>query len=327
MVEVEVRKLSKPVVQQIAAAARTLAVGSSVVDRQVVEHAERTAARLDPVLADECRPVGDGGALVLRGLQAADMPLGPTPPSWSESPRQATGPWDATLLLIASVMGCPFGWEGQQDGRLVHDIVPSKGHEHEQTGASSSVVLSAHTEDAFHPDRANLLLLACLRNHDAVPTRLASVRHTRLSAADRALLQRPTLPILPDDSYDEMDAAAASPPPQVATVWDGEGGLGIRYDPAYTPLEHADAGYRAAYDRLTAELDRVAVDVTLAPGEVLVIDNDVAVHGRRRFRARYDGTDRWLKRVSVRLPSSDRPAAEAAEHGYGQRLIDPFASS
>jgi L-asparagine oxygenase len=325
---VEVRDLSRPVAQQIASAARTLAVGSSVVDRQVMEQADRTAARLAPVLADDCGPVGDGGALVLRGLQAADLPLGPTPPSWSEAPRQATGSWDATLLLIASVMGAPFGWEGQQDGRLVHDIVPSKGHEHEQTGASSSVVLSAHTEDAFHPDRANLLLLACLRNHDAVPTRLASVRHTRLSAADRALLEQPTLPILPDDSYDEADGSAdASAAPQVATVWDGEGGLGIRYDPAYTPLEHADAGYRAAYDRLTAELDRVAVDVTLAPGEVLVIDNDVAVHGRQPFQARYDGTDRWLKRVSVRLPSRARPAAEAAEHGYGQRLIDPLAYS
>jgi L-asparagine oxygenase len=324
---VEVRELSQPVARQIEEAAQRLTVQSGVIDRAAAEQAERTAARLDPALADECRPVGDGGVLVLRGLRTADMPVGPTPPSWSEAPREATCPWDATLLLIASVMGCPFGWEGQQDGRLVHDIVPSKGHEHEQTGASSSVVLSAHTEDAFHPDRANLLLLGCLRNEDAVPTRLASVRHTRLSAEDRALLECPTLPILPDDSYAELDEPDAAAPPQVATVWDGDAGLGIRYDPAYTPLEHADAGYRAAYERLTAELDRVAVDVTLAPGEVLVIDNDVAVHGRQPFRARYDGTDRWLKRVSVRLRRSHRPPAEAAEHGYGQRLIDPLAAS
>lgn len=325
---VEVRELSTPVARQIETAAQRLTVRSDVIDRSVVEEAERAAARLDPALAEACRPIGDEGVVVLRGLRAADLAVVPTPPSWSESPREATGPWDATLLLIASVMGCPFGWEGQQDGRLVHDIVPSKGHETEQTGASSSVVLSAHTEDAFHPERANLLLLACVRNHDAVPTRLASVRHTRLSAEDRALLERPTLPILPDDSYAGIDEpAAASAPPHVATVWDGDEGLGIRYDPAYTPLERADAGYRAAYERLTAELDRVAVDVTLAAGEVLVIDNDVAVHGRQPFQARYDGTDRWLKRVSVRLRRSDRPPAEAAEHGYGQRLIDPLALS
>jgi hypothetical protein len=29
----------------------------------------------------------------------------------------------------------------------------------------------------------------------------------------------------------------------------------------------------------------------------------------------------------VRTPGNGRPAAEAAEHGYGQRLIDPLASS
>jgi hypothetical protein len=320
--------LAEPLVQQIESEAQRLAAAvDRVGDRAAVEEAKRCAARLNPALAGECRPVGDSGAVVLRGLRAADMPLGPTPPSWSEAPRDATPHWDATLLLVASVLGCPFGWEGQQDGRLVHDIVPAKGHEQEQTGASSSVMLSAHTEDAFHPGRANVLLLACLRNHDDVPTSLASVRHARLSAVERALLERPTLPILPDDSYDESDGPAAASPPEVATLWDGDGGLRIRYDPAYTPLQRADDDYRAAYDWLSEELERVAVDVPLGAGEVLVVDNDVAVHGRRPFQARYDGTDRWLKRVSVRLPDGERPAFEAAEHGYGQRLIDPLASS
>jgi L-asparagine oxygenase len=324
-----IRELSQPFVQQIRTAAERLAVTvARDGDRAAVEEAKRRVTVFDLAQAEACRPVGDGGAVVLRGLAAADMSrTSPTPASWSKATPQATAQWNAMLLLIASAIGNAFGWEGQQDGRLVHDIVPSKGHEQEQTGASSTVTLSAHTEDAFHPGRANLLLLACVRNDDAVPTLLSSVRHTELSAADRALLERPTLPILPDDSYSSTNGNAATAPPEVATLWNCDEGLGIRYDPAYTPLEQADPDYRAAYDRLTAELDRVAVDVTLEAGEVLVIDNDVAVHGRQPFRARYDGTDRWLKRVSVRQPSAERPAAEEAEHGYGQRLIDPFASS
>jgi hypothetical protein len=32
---------------------------------------------------------------------------------------------------------------------------------------------------------------------------------------------------------------------------------------------------------------------------VLFVDNYRAVHGRRPFTARYDGTDRWLKRIGV----------------------------
>jgi hypothetical protein len=326
---VEVRKLEQPLVAHIETEARKLAVAvARHGDVAAVEEANRRGTRLDPVLADACSPDGPGGAVVLQGLRAAAMSPGPTPPSWSQTRRETTALWDATLLLLASAMGRAFGWEGQQDGRLVHDIVPTKGHEREQTGASSSGELSAHTEDAFHPGRANLLLLACLRNRDGVPTCLASVRHARLSALERALLERPALPILPDDSYDETAGDEGSVPPEVATLWDGGGGLRIRYDPAYTPLEQASDDYRAAYDWLGGELDRVAVDVPLEQGDVLVIDNDVAVHGRRvPFQARYDGTDRWLKRVSIRVAAGARPPGEAAEHGYGQRLIDPLASS
>jgi L-asparagine oxygenase len=325
---VEVRRLAKPLVQHIEAEAQKLAVAvARYGDVAAVEEAQRSAARMDPALADECLPAGDSGAVVLQGLQAAATAPGPTPPSWSEARREATALWDATMLLLAATMGRVFGWENQQDGRLVHDIVPSKGQEHKQTSGSSAGMLSPHTEDAFHPGRANVLVLGCLRNPDAVPTSLSSVRHARLSAIERALLERPVLPILLDDSYLEPEEDNEYAPPGMATLWDGDGGLRIRYDPAYTPFEQAEGEHRAAYDWLGDELDRVAVDVPLEQGEVLVIDNDIAVHGRVPFQARYDGSDRWLKRVSVRIPGGERPPGEAAEHGYGQRLIDPLAPS
>jgi alpha-ketoglutarate-dependent taurine dioxygenase len=58
--------------------------------------------------------------------------------------------------------------------------------------------------------------------------------------------------------------------------------------------------------------------VTLAPGEVLVVDNDLVVHGRVPFQARYDGTDRWLKRISV---TSDLRRSRAARQSLAGRLI------
>ncbi|HZB32029.1 MAG TPA: TauD/TfdA family dioxygenase, partial [Streptosporangiaceae bacterium] len=100
----------------------------------------------------------------------------------------------------------------------------------------------------------------------------------------------------------------------------------LRYDPAYTPLDQAPGPYRAAYARLGCELERVSVSVSLRPGEILVVDNDVAVHGRVPFTPRYDGTDRWLKRASVRVPGrNSRPPAEAHEHGYGQAAVEAFS--
>ncbi|NUS92915.1 MAG: iron hydroxylase [Nocardia sp.] len=282
-------------------------------------------------------PTGAAGACVLRRLPLRDDEIGPTPPDWQTATAWTAEPdrpgcsaeLDIAMLLLAAAAGEPFGWAGQQDGRLVNNIVPAAGHELEQSGASSTVLLSPHTEDAFHPMRANLLLLGCLRNPDRVGTTVSSVRRVELTAAEQEILRTPTLPILPDVSYGSgFDRATAVPVP---TLWcepghEGEAeALTVRFDPAYTPLDYAGPDYRAAYRRLTDELERVCVPACLEPGELLLVDNDVAVHGRVPFVARYDGTDRWLKRVNIRLPERPRRAAESGENGYGQRIIAPFA--
>ncbi|MFC8448626.1 TauD/TfdA family dioxygenase [Kitasatospora sp. NPDC057223] len=282
--------------------------------------------RLSRQLHDALRPVDTAdGLFVLRGLHVDDAELGPTPGHWS-TVGQAGAVWDVVLLLVSALMGTPIAWDGQQDGRFVHNIVPSPGHETVQTGASSSVLLTPHTEDAFHPGRAHLLLLCCMRNHDSIATTAASIRLAELSDDDIAELTRPVAPILPDDAYEEAQRFGGGPAP-VPTLFAGETGLTLRFDPAYTPLDEAQEPWRAAYGRLADELARVSVAVSLRPGDVLVVDNDLVVHGRVPFRARYDGTDRWLKRASVRVPGRrTRPAAEAAEHGYGQAALEAWAA-
>jgi L-asparagine oxygenase len=37
----------------------------------------------------------------------------------------------------------------------------------------------------------------------------------------------------------------------------------------------------------------------LTTGDLLVVDNLLAVHGRSPFAARFDGSDRWLQRAFV----------------------------
>jgi L-asparagine oxygenase len=273
-------------------------------------------------LRDVCRPCeSTDGLFVLRGLLVDNATLAPTPAQWSVA-EDAAAVWDVILLLLATLMGRPIAWDGQQDGRYVHNIVPTQGREQEQTGASSSVLLSPHTEDAFHPGRAHLLMLACMRNPDGIATTAASVRRIELSEDDITPLSTPTVPILPDDSYTEAQASTQLPA-KVPALWRSASGLTLRFDPAYTPLEHAEERYRSAYRRLEAELERVTMAVSLRPGDLLIVDNDVVVHGRVPFRARYDGTDRWLKRALVRVPGRrTRPPAEAAEHGYGQVLLE-----
>ncbi|WP_037671115.1 TauD/TfdA family dioxygenase [Streptomyces griseus] len=322
---IPVRPLSSVAVAELITAAQTLlsTVGSSA-DPALLAQVPHVAASLSGDIRHACRPVDtDDGLFVLRGLPVDDEELGPTPHHWSGA-GNAGALYDVVLLLVSAVMGTPLSWEGQQDGRFVHNIVPSAGHEEEQTGASSSVLLSPHTEDAFHPGRAHLLVLGCLRNHDSVATTAASIRRVELNAGDVELLSLPTLPILPDDAYAEARSYQGEPP-SVPTLWASEEGLTLRFDPAYTPLEKASEEHREAYGRLEAELSRVSVAVALTPGDVLVVDNDLVVHGRVPFQARYDGTDRWLKRSSVRVPGRrTRPPAERLEHGYGQSAVAAY---
>ncbi|MCB5179035.1 TauD/TfdA family dioxygenase [Streptomyces antimicrobicus] len=324
-----VRQLDARTVGELRDAAEELLAefGTSATSPELLARVREVATGFSAALRHHCRPVDTAdGLFVLRGLPVDDAAAGPTPTSWATA-GDSGAVHDIVLLLLATAMGNPLAWEGQQDGRFVHNIVPSPGHEHAQTGASSTVLLSPHTEDAFHPGRAHLLMLGCMRNPDGIATTAASIRRTRLADPDVELLTRPVLPILPDDAYEAAQGYTAEAPPAVPALFAAEDGLTLRYDPAYTPLTDADPAYRAAYDRLSDELARVSVAVSLDPGEVLVVDNDLVVHGRVPFRARYDGTDRWLKRASVRVPGRrTRPAAEAGEHGYGQAALEAHAS-
>ncbi|WP_068051832.1 TauD/TfdA family dioxygenase [Nocardia xishanensis] len=332
-----VRELAREICTTVHRSPRGAApVTMTLTDPALIASIEERVGELPEAVRLAMRPpAGPTGATIVSRLPLNDDEFGPTPPSWREAARWSgdtkrgnSFQLDVVMLLLARCAGEPFGWYGQQDGRLVNNIVPTPGHEHEQSGASSKTLLSPHTEDAFHPDRANLLMLACLRNPDLVGTTVSSVRQVELTDDEYRLLSTPTLPILPDVSYG--DGHERFTPPPLPTIWyadeshSGTTYPTLRYDPAYTPLDAADAEFRHAYARLTAELERVCHTAALSPGELLLVDNDVAVHGRVPFTARYDGTDRWLKRVNIRLPERRRRTAEADENGYGQRTVAPF---
>ncbi|MFE3795205.1 TauD/TfdA family dioxygenase [Nocardia tengchongensis] len=300
----------------------------------LLRHIDAKYGRLPDVVHEAMRPPATAaGVAVISRLPVVEDALGPTPFNWEEAAawagdrarRSTSLELDIALLLLARCAGEPFGWQGQQAGRLVNNILPTPGHEHEQSGASSTTLLSPHTEDAFHPGRANLLMLGCLRNPDRVATTVSSIRQVELDAAQWKLLRTARLPILPDISYgDGFDDSTAPPVPTVGADPDGPT---LRFDPAYTPLDRADDQFRCAYQHLAGELERVSRTTALAPGELLLVDNDVVVHGRVPFTPRYDGTDRWLKRVNIRLPQRRRAVGESAEDGYGQRVVAPFSTT
>ncbi len=265
------------------------------------------------------------GYTVISGHPVDDAVIGPTPSHWNELPEPSpTLDQDLLLVLYASLLGDAFGWATQQDGRLVHDVLPIRADEGQQLGSAADVVLDWHTEDAFHPHRPDWVMLACLRNPTDTPTTVVLSDDMRLTADHVRVLSEPRFHIRPDNSHlpkhnstqGGVDFGAVerllSAPPAIPLLWGDPSRPYMRVDRSFWGVaDPADVQASAALTRFTTEIERQLRDVVLRPGDVCILDNYKVAHGRRPFPARYDGTDRWLKRVCVtrdlRKSRSERP--------------------
>ncbi|MFC1431526.1 guanitoxin biosynthesis L-enduracididine beta-hydroxylase GntD [Streptacidiphilus sp. N1-3] len=252
-------------------------------------------------------------ACLIHGFPVDDRAIGPTPSHWdAAAAAKASAEQELYLGLCAMVLGEPFAWETLQAGRMIQNILPIPGDEERQSGHGSQTLLEFHTEDGFHPRRCDYLLLLGMRNQDRVPTIVSSVRDALLSDEDRAILAQPRFHIVPDSEHirqleakDPDHPALAdvyrmlNEPEPTAVLFGRAESPYLRVDRPFMYCAPGDSAAEAALDRLMAELERVQRDVVLGPGTLVVLDNYLAVHGRRAFTARYDGTDRWLKKITA----------------------------
>jgi Fe(II)/alpha-ketoglutarate-dependent arginine beta-hydroxylase len=252
------------------------------------------------------------GAIVVRAGNVLHSIAAVTPSDWKDvkfpSPTHQA---EVFLVLVASLLGEGFGWATQQNGRYVHDVLPMRGLENEQIGWSSTTPLTWHTEDAFHPHRADYLALLCLRNPSQVATTVCSVADLQLGAADRAVLWQPRYQIIPDDShrpkYNTTDTEnfqriqrMFDDPEKVSVLFGQRADPFLRIDPDYMKPLDGDAEAAAALAAVSREIERNLYDLVLQPGELVLLDNFRLVHGRRAFVASFDGNDRWLKRINIK---------------------------
>lgn len=270
----------------------------------------------------EIRERESAAAFVVCGFPVSDRAIGPTPDRWARQPDPlSTRPQEAWLVLCGSLLGELFGWATQQAGALIHDIAPTRADEHKQVGSSSAELLWWHTEEAFHPLKCDYLGLLCLRNHDRVPTTFATIGDVELDDETRRVLFEERFVIRPDDSHltrdsdDNVDPEVTSAammsaarrrikemdenPRRVSLLYGAVDHPYLSIDPFYMDAPTDDPPARRAYEALCQAIDSHTREVVVMPGEILFIDNYRAVHGRRPFRARYDGTDRWLKRINI----------------------------
>jgi Fe(II)/alpha-ketoglutarate-dependent arginine beta-hydroxylase len=281
---------------------------------------------------EEFRRNDSAAAFVLRGFGVDDVAVGPTPRNWAEA--AATGRTrreEFFLALIGKCLGEVFSWPTLQSGRMIQNVLPIAGEEHQQSGHGSDVMLEWHTEDAFHPYRCDYLALFGVRNHDRVPTTLASIRDVSLPDATRKVLSEERFYILPDDEHLQQLAVERpddpglmrmremrNDPQPVAVLFGAPDSPYLRIDPFFMRCVDGDAEAEVALKELVAELERAQQNVVVEAGTLLVVDNYLAVHGRRAFAARYDGTDRWLQKAVI---TRDLRRSRASRESAAARLV------
>ncbi len=278
----------------------------------------------------------DGALLVISGYPVDDEKIGLTPEHW-DRPMEARLPTleeEILFVLAGSLLGECIGWKTQQDGRIVHDVMPVKGMEQEQIGIGSEQLIWWHTEDAFHPLAGDYIGLMFLRNRDRVPTTFASLAglEQELDPEDWKTLFESHYAIHPDHSHRPENAGHPTvaegedaghlydrvqkmhkEPPKIPILSGDPHSPYIRIDPYFMDPVADNPKAQRAFEALVKALDARIADVALEAGEIAFVDNLKAVHGRRAFKARYDGYDRWFKRMNItrdlRKSRADRPEA------------------
>jgi len=275
---------------------RRLPAGTQV-DESVVTVAESDRI-LPPAVRDALAGLafdaGPAGSLLLRGCPTGAVPFTPATTTAASTKTLLS---EVILLAVARHLGEPVGYRPEHGGALVQNLLPVRATAATQTSTSSSVDLEFHTEAAFHPHRPHYLLLSCLRSDPGAQTYLCSIRAVLpdLGPEICCVLAEPRFRTRVDESFGGTPEMAPGPlvpvlsgdPEAPTMVFDAELMFGV--DPVAVD----------ALDRLRSVTLASRIALVLEAGDLLVVDNHACIHGRSSFKARYDGTDRWLQRSFV----------------------------
>jgi len=238
------------------------------------------------------------GALLVRNVPIGPLPATPVTPSAPTTKDLST---ELALLTVARRLGQPVGYRPEHGGRIVQNLVPVAVDADTQTSTSSRSNLMFHTETAFHPFRPRYLLLLCLRGDPSATTTLASVHDLvdRLDDDELRVMSEPRFRTAVDASFLNGRTNVPGPPHPLLTGTRDEPTFVFDADLTTVAEPGADAAAEDVIVRVKQLIDEATTGVVLEPGDLLVVDNNVAIHGRSPFTARFDGTDRWLQRAFV----------------------------
>lgn len=242
----------------------------------------------------------ENGFLLISGLDLLDNIIPDTPTDNISKLGEKTILAKIQAIILSFVSDI-IAYEAEGYGNIFQDIVPIKKMKMEQTSLSSGAELEIHTEQAFSKLRPDILSLACLRGDPDAITYVLPVESIidNLSDNDVELLKQPLWKTGVDlsfklNNHEFIEGDIRGPMPILDQVYRSKCRYNLVFDQdlMFGITEESNLLIKKIVDIYYQH----RISHNLKPGEIIIIDNRHAVHGRSPFFPKYDGKDRFLVR-------------------------------
>lgn len=247
------------------------------------------------------------GFLLIKGITIYENSI-PNTPLGNSNKIGETTILSKIQAIIVNIIGEMIAYQSECCGLLFQDIVPLKNMSKTQTSLGSTCELEIHTEQAFSKLRPDIISLACLRGNKDALTYILPVQSiiNNIKKEDLSLLSQPLWKTGIDlsfklNDYNFIDGEIRGPMP----IINYEKHQDIKYN--NDPKLIFDQDLMIGITPNSNEIIKKIVDIyynhriehNLQPGEIILIDNNRAVHGRSPFTPNYDNYDRFLVRCFI----------------------------
>ena len=232
------------------------------------------------------------------------LPSTPLDGKRSEAKKTFVSEW--ILISISLLLGSPITFKNEKKGELVHQIAPVQENSYSFSNEGSKVDFLLHTEVAFHKLKPHFIALHCLRGdkNDDANTFILSASDFLHDLDNQFIdaLSKPNFQIeLPASFLKELENISEpdkwSDPLSIISVKSGISEVCLDLN----GMKGMGAKSQRIVEQLSDILEKHSqkINVHLKAGDLIVINNRTAVHGRSKFHADFDGQDRWLQRIYI----------------------------
>jgi len=228
--------------------------------------------------------------------------------------------------ILLNIIGEMIAYQAEGYGRIFQDVIPICDMANDQTSLGSNIELEIHTEQAFSKLRPDILSLGCLRGDVNAFTHILPVQYIldNLTPEEQAMLREPLWKTGVDLSFklygqDFIEGYFRGPLSIIHGDDVNDPYLIFDQDLMIGLTDEANCMIR----KIVNIYYRHKIVHNLKSGEIILIDNRRAVHGRSAFFPRYNGYDRFLVRCFVTF---DYEKSDYARNSNDNRVIQAIYS-